>query len=237
MVIKMDYLNYGKQNSNVLPDTNTISNVKAYKEPFPHLIIENFYDEKELELIWEELKYYTKPNKLLEVKDYMGVSGYTNAKAIELDSVYLNFTKIQNPTNLKVNYRNLSNILTVNRKLFTNEITKEYAQIHDCCNVILYTNIDNTKLRYYHDGEYYKPHIDVMFHTLAFSYFHKEPKSFSGGELYFPYYNYEFPCHNNTIIIFPAWVEHGVREVEIKNSDYYDGLGRYAITSFLKTEV
>ena len=99
------------------------------------------------------------------------------------------------------------------------------------------TNRDVTKVRYYHDGEYYKPHVDAMFHTLIFSYFHKEPKSFSGGELYFPYYNYEFPCNNNTVIIFPAWVDHGVREVKIKNSDYYDGLGRYAITSFLKTEV
>ena len=75
-----------------------------------------------------------------------------------------------------------------------------------------------------------------MFHTLAFSYFHKEPKSFSGGELYFPKCDYEFPCNNNTLIIFPGWVEHGVREVKIKNSDYYDGLGRYAITSFLQTE-
>ena len=94
---------------------------------------------------------------------------------------------------------------------------------------------DFTKVRYYHHGEYYKPHIDGGFHTLAFSYFHKTPKSFTGGELYFPKYNYEFPCNDNTIIIFPSWVEHGVREVKIKNSDYYDGFGRYAITHFLKS--
>ena len=33
-------------------------------------------------------------------------------------------------------------------------------------------------------------------------------------------------------IIFPGWVEHGVTEVKIQDSDYYDGQGRYAITSF-----
>tara|TARA_A100000172_G_C2997573_1_gene95149 strand:- start:44 stop:715 length:672 start_codon:yes stop_codon:yes gene_type:complete len=223
----MDYLNYGKEKPSAL---STIG-VRSYKKPFPHLILENFYDENELELIWEELKFYTKPNKLFGVKDYDGAVGYTNAQAIPLDSVYLNYEEE------KINFRSLSNILTVSRKIFTNEILKIYTEIDHCCNVAMRTNRDVTKVRYYHDGEYYKPHVDAMFHTLAFSYFHKEPKSFSGGELYFPYYNYEFPCHNNTIIIFPAWVEHGVREVEIKNSDYYDGLGRYAITSFLKTEV
>jgi len=36
--------------------------------PFPHMIIDNFYTEEELELIWEELKFYTKPGKLLKAK-------------------------------------------------------------------------------------------------------------------------------------------------------------------------
>ena len=47
----------------------------VFEKPFPHLIIENFYNEKELELIWEELKFYTKPNKLLEAKYFGGVVG------------------------------------------------------------------------------------------------------------------------------------------------------------------
>jgi len=50
--------------------------------------------------------------------------------------------------------------------------------------------------------------------------------------LIFPKYDYTFDCPNNSTIIFPGWVEHGVTEVKIENSDYYDGYGRYAITSF-----
>ena len=42
----------------------------AFDKPFPHLIIENFYNKEELELVWEEFKFLTKPNKLLEAKDY-----------------------------------------------------------------------------------------------------------------------------------------------------------------------
>ena len=224
----MDYLNYIKQNSNFLSDTNTIGNVKVYKEPFPHLIVENFYDEKELELIWEELNFYTKPGKLLDAKDYGGVQGRTNAKALSLDSLYANYKLNGGP-----NYRNISNILNVNRKLFTCGVLNIYSQIHECCDIKY--NTDSTKVRYYHDGEYYEPHTDSAFQTLAFSYFYKEPKSFSRGELYFPKHTYEIPCNNNSMIIFPAWVQHGVNKVKIKESDYYKGLGRYAITQFLFT--
>ena len=74
--------------------------------------------------------------------------------------------------------------------------------------------------------------ILLTFQFLAFSYFYKEPKKFEGGQLYFPKYDYEVSCDNNSMIIFPGWVEHGVREVSIKESDYFEGWGRYAITSF-----
>ena len=38
--------------------------------------------------------------------------------------------------------------------------------------------------------------------------------------------------NSGDIICFPSWVEHGVSEISIKDSDYYDGYGRYAITHF-----
>ena len=195
-------------------------NGNAYSDPFPHLILENFYNKEELELVWEEFKFLTKPNKLLEAKDYGGVVTHTNSHALILDEVY------------SKGYRKLSNILTVNRKLFTSDILDLFAEIEDCCSIAKDCNYDVTKVRYYHDGEYYKPHTDRAFHFLAFSYFNKEPKKFSGGELYFPKYKYKYGCENNSMIIFPGWVEHGVSEVKIKDSDYYDGYGRYSITNF-----
>ena len=67
---------------------------------------------------------------------------------------------------------------------------------------------------------------------LGFSYFYREPKKFEGGELIFPKYDYSFECKNNSLIMMPGWVEHGVSKVSIHNSDYFDGYGRYAITSF-----
>tara|TARA_S200000501_G_scaffold299578_1_gene286386 strand:+ start:226 stop:849 length:624 start_codon:yes stop_codon:yes gene_type:complete len=192
----------------------------AYIEPFPHLVFRNFYTDEELDLIWEELNFYTKPNKLFDVEEYLGVVGFTKAKAIALDNVFTGKTRV------------LSNILTVSRKVFDNQILQPFSEIHDCCSLAKLANYDITKVRYYHNGDYYKPHTDTFFEFLAFSYFYKEPKKFSGGDLIFPKYDYEFSCDHNSLIMFPSWVEHGVSEVSIKDSDYYDGYGRYAITHF-----
>ena len=191
----------------------------AYKEPFPHMVMNNLYNEEELELIWEELKFFTKPHKLLESKDYGGVVGYTPARAVILDDV---FSK----------HRQMSNILTVSRKLFKSPILPEFGKIHDCCSIAKDCNWDIVKLRYYHHDDYYDAHTDRSMQFLGFSYFYKEPKKFEGGELLFPKYDYKLTCANNSIIIMPGWVEHAVSKVSIEDSDYFDGWGRYAITHF-----
>ena len=191
-----------------------------YVEPFPLMLVQNFYNEEELSLIWEELNFYTKPGKLLDAEGYGGIVDHTNAKALLLDEIY---TK---------QYRNVSNILTMNRKLFKCGVLDKFSEIHGCCSIANQSNNDITKVRYYHDKEYYDPHTDKGFQFLAFSYFYKEPKKFTGGDLIFPKYDFKVPCENNTMVVFPGWVEHGVRKVSIENSDYFDGWGRYCISSF-----
>ena len=121
----------------------------------------------------------------------------------------------------------------MNRKLFQCGVLDKFSEIHGCCSIANQSNSDITKVRYYHDKEYYDPHTDKGFQFLAFSYFYKEPKKFTGGDLIFPKYDFKVPCENNTMVVFPGWVEHGVRKVSIENSDYFDGWGRYCISSFL----
>ena len=94
---------------------------KTNIEPFPHIIFYNFYDKNELELIWEELKFYTRPNKLFDVEKYKGVVGHTKAKAIFLDDIFSDKNRV------------LSNILTVSRKVFDDQILHPFSEIHDCC--------------------------------------------------------------------------------------------------------
>ena len=173
---------------------------ELFVEPFPLMVIKNFYNDFELALIWQELNYYTAPNKLLEAENYGGVVGYTNAKAIFLDKLY-----VDNEENGGVNYRNMSNILTVNRKLFKSGVLDKFSELHGCCSIASQSNYDITKVRYYHNNEYYDPHTDKSTQFLAFSYFYREPKKFKGGDLEFPKYDMKIPCDNNSMVIF-SWL-------------------------------
>lgn len=195
--------------------------VKKILEPFPHLIIENIYDDEELELIWEELKFLNKPGKMLPPNLYgaaplPGTGKFaTKARALELDKVY--------------NNKMFSNILQVNGKV-SKKYSREYASLSPHHVKFLKSNIDFTKIRYYNNGEDYKPHSDDIYDVISCTYFHKEPKKFEGGELFFPEYNYEVTCKNNMCIIFPPYFAHGVRKIIMENNNLE--FGRYCITQF-----
>lgn len=198
------------------------------KDPFPHLIVENLYTEEELKLIWEELNFLTKPHKLRHPNEYGAATGSngthkTTAKALLLDEIYP--------------IRETSNILTVIKKLFDCGYFKIFSQIAPHCKTALYQNKDITKLRYYQDGEEYLPHTDPAFDFMAFTYFYKEPKKFEGGELIFTEYGYEFYCPNNSVIIFPGYVEHAVNKIKLNEATSYTGNGRYCITQFTNHEL
>lgn len=188
------------------------------KEPFPLLVVENFYSEEEQELIWQELDWLTNPGKLLSPKNYGGATSKTESRAVQLDNVYQD--------------RKFSNILRVNRKLFDCNVLWPFSRLHDCCYNARKCDWDRTKIRYYYDGESYGAHRDPKAQFLACSYFYREPKKFEGGQLRFPKYDITLESKNNSIVIFPGWVEHEVVEVSINDGEYYSGNGRYCMTQF-----
>ena len=190
------------------------------KHPFPHIIVKDLWEEDDLKLLWKELDYYTSPNKLLSPEEYGGVKDKTNASALILDGIYKNVK--------------FSNIFHLEAKLFNTNVITELEKLDPSCVHFSQCNSMTTKVRYYHDEEYYNAHIDYRFTFIVFSYFHKEPKKYSGGELFFPDHDYQYSCDNNSCIIIPGYVKHGVNPVSIQNSDYYDGYGRYCITTFAK---
>ena len=144
-----------------------MENIKAevFDTPFPHVIFYNFYNQDELDLIWEELNFYTKPGKFLEAKDFGGVIDRTNSHALLLDDIY------------KDKHRKLSNILTVNRKVFDDPVLEVFSEIHDCCSIAKDSNWDCTKVRYYHNGEYYSHTLISPCNSWHFHTFTKNQKS------------------------------------------------------------
>lgn len=197
--------------------------LQKYVEPFPHIIVHNMYSDEELRLIWQELDFLTHPHKLSEPAEYGAASNpdgtfLTTAKALILDFVYTD--------------RKMSNILTVNRKLFNQGYLDIFSELDPTLKFMSLISQDMTKIRYYQNNERYEPHTDYTYPALALSYFHREPKLFSGGELIFPSHLHKFDCLHNSMILFPGYVEHQVSKITT-NEKPYSGGSRYCMTQFL----
>ena len=132
---------------------------------FPFLIVDDFYDEKELVLIWKELDFlHDNVERLRESDDNVAVDddGRTLASKynVFVDHVYSN--------------REYSNILRLHYKIFDDEIQELYKKIPSNRSMSG-SNKDTTLLNYYEEGDYYKPHIDMVHHT-SITWIFKEPK-------------------------------------------------------------
>lgn len=200
-------------------------NIELLNDPFPHVISKNFYTEEEVESIKEELKFLTNPKKLFLPGIHhgaLGFGGLTASRALHLERAY--------------NIQELSNILQVTKKSLDEPLVTTIVNVWPSFLRLKFVDLILTKVRYYHNNEEYAAHTDVSHDFLSFSYFHNIPKKFTGGELYFPQFNYEIDCSNNTFILFPGYIEHGVKRVIIENDDYWEGNGRYCISQFLSVK-
>ena len=188
------------------------------KLPFPHVIIHDFYTDKELCDIWREIDFLSCPNKLHppeETNSALDDNGIPlkNNLAIHVDDVYTD--------------RKYSSILSINRKSLNAELLYEIAEFDFSFHNLITCNSDSTLLSYYAGGGHYKPHRDMASYT-SLCWFYKKPKSFIGGDLYFPDYDYTLEVENNMQIYFMSSIRHGVTEVK--------GHGRYTLTQFYSND-
>lgn len=197
-------------------------NILPKKNPVDHLLIYNTFTDEELRLIWQELDFLTHPNKLKNPKDTK--SAIDNGEVIKknrgifLDELYAD--------------RNISNILTINRKLLTWEIFKNLSNENFIISETLKNiNHDTTLISYYEDNHEYKFHHDTSFITIV-SYFYKEPKAFSGGNFFLLNDNSKIDIFNNMSIVFFSAIPHAVEKVSIEYQ-LKSGYGRYCMSQFL----
>ena len=126
--------------------------------------------------------------------------------------------------------RDSSNILEVNRKLVDQEIYKNHS--HWLFNHLDALNEDTTQILYYENNDEYKPHRDLA-RLTAITWFYREPKKFTGGNLRFPRFDMEIECKHNRVIVFPSSIHHGVDKVGMEEKDMGKKLGRFTMTQFL----
>lgn len=193
--------------------------------PFPHLIIRNTFNEQELKLIWRELEFLNSPYKLARP----GASG------VALDEL----TRLPLSNNFSLfldeafNRHELSDILRINKKIIDPGITNAFYGLSPLLGHIKMINKYSTMIRYYETGEYYRGHRDNARFT-AISYFFKDPKSFTGGDLHFDDFEHTVNIENNMTILFVGSIIHSTTElVMTDHTERFSGYGKYAMTQFL----
>ena len=186
-------------------------------------VVEDFYSEDELKLIWRELEFYQGkflPSEFTEPALIEGINkSKKQNKGLFLDQIY-------------TNKRHISNILTLNRNIFNFDLRQKLTQLGPMFRVLNNCKQDGTLLSYYEDSDYYLPHFDESAMTIL-SYFFREPKSFSGGNIRFGDFDITIEIKNNMLIFFPGVYEHEVDTIKMEEKDMNKNLGRYCMAQFL----
>ena len=208
-------------------------NIRCLDCGFPYFIIDDVFDSKEMDLIWEELDFYN--DKMQDPEETGSARDRGNliksSKGLFIDDLYYYQIKDKNQEIKSFPHHNdRSNILTVNRKIFNIDLNQHPSWFFK--NIAPTLDYESTMISYYENSDYYAPHRDKDDITVL-CWIYREPKKFEGGDLYFPAYDSGVRVKNNRVVIFPGFIEHGVFPVEMEKNDDDKKWGRYCITSFL----
>lgn len=190
----------------------------------PIVVIDAVYSEEELALIWNELSFLTSPTRLLNASETgVAVDADGNAKknalGVFLDDFYQR--------------REFSDILRLNRKLFSPEVVDLAIRQNVFFNYLKTSNKDATLINYYEQKQEYKSHEDKSVFT-AITIFCKEPVQFFGGDVVFPDIGVTVENKNNRLVIFPGFLKHCITPVYMKSEfDPFSGFGRYGMAQFV----
>lgn len=185
--------------------------IRQFKKPFYHTIIYDFYTNDEVKSIWEEIHFLHKPGKMTLADNDEGYR-----LTVGLDEIYSG-------------YRQMSNILTINRKIF--EIWEQLTD-NPFAKYLPMINIDYTVINYYPNDSFIHKHQDIYILSMGTTIY-RTPRAFEGGLFHFPEYKYFPDMQHNTAILFPSTEYHEVTPILISEEDQENGLSRYNINQFM----
>lgn len=193
------------------------------------LVVDNWYNQKELNSIYKELDFLSLKmssseqveGPALDKNNKPKLKGFRiypydiySEKGIEYSPVLQSLNKFQDKDfHKKV------------EKTFKNTGTALFEQF-------IATNYSNTLINYYENDNFYKEHFDA-FQFTALIFIFKEPKLFTGGDLHFTRINKKVECKNNRMVLFPSFYYHATEDVKSKLNK--ENEGRYSIATFFST--
>ena len=215
-------------NANLLWSIHKVMIIKNFDEHFPYIIIDNYYDEEELRLVWEELNFLSHPHKLRRSTIEIGGTPNPEKPSELFEKNYYRFLDSLYTS------REISNILNVSRKLFSDNL-KIFRQHPHWFFQNVTPHDDSTQIGYYENNDEFKKHRDGCTVT-ALTWLYQEPKKFVGGDLFLgpdgDFDDIKIDCVNNRTLIFPSMIPHTVDMIKMEEQYLNKKQGRYVITQF-----
>ena len=198
-------------------------NLKINKDNllFPFIIVDDWYSQEEEKFVWNELIYFHNINEFEKAEENCAADNdITKAKNSRLyyDLIFKD--------------KKYSYINKMLYKVRNKDFHKVIEDVMPIGKILKHTDFDNTLVNYYEHGDEYKSHYDYSMFTMLI-FFYKQPKKFSGGDLYFEENNVTVECKHNRMVLFPGYYLHQVKKVLMNNNDFNIMNGRFSITHFI----
>lgn len=179
-----------------------------YDNPFPHVLLEDYFAKNEVPYILQEFHIL---DKQLLPPQHTGTAQKKGRPAKWNDGMFLpQDSPIPNIAGRRLEKELLS------------QVDNKWWPM-----VWVRNNFRSWLLSRYTDGQYYNAHADNAQWTMLL-WLNDEPKTFSGGDLIFTDFDMTVECKSNSGIIFPGPIRHEVPPIK--------GFGRYTITLFTGTQ-
>ena len=189
---------------------------------FPILMSDNWYSKEEEKNVWLELNYIHSLNAYEKSEEFSAYDNNNKSKSKGSRFFYEMIFR-------QKKYSHVCRMLyKIQDKKFHNIVEKAMP----IGKIFSATDWDNTILNYYENNDNYLSHYDYAMFTMLI-FFHKEPKLFSGGDLYFEESNTTIKFKHNRMVLFPGHYLHQANKVSM-NSEYQNNMnGRFTITHFI----
>jgi hypothetical protein len=193
-------------------------------EPFPYLIVDNWYNKFEENAVWKELEFLTSRGRDNTLRAEETIVAHKEGKPLGR-SYRFYLADIFNYNN-----RTASNIVRFLKKQQSKEFHDLLFKTFPHAINFVSTNGDSSLVSYYENNDVYDVHTDT-FQFTCLVWFHKKPKKYKGGDFYFEQPNQKVESKHNRLVIFPSYYKHGVKKIKM-NTKLPIGFGRYTITTF-----
>lgn len=191
--------------------------ITSHLAPTPYVVIDGLFDDYDYVKMCDEWVSLTEfglsPERTGGAQTSAGVNVKNNS-GVFLDEMY-------------AANRSACATLTLNRRLFADDVMAELEQINPTFGLIRSSSIDRTLISYYGNDHHYGRHYDYNTIT-AMTYFLPQGDCFSGGVLRFTDHDIEFKPKNNQTILFLGCTYH-----EVTPLDGPDGVLRIAMSQFV----